>query len=379
MSFKFPYTNYQELNLDWMLKRVKELITKVEHDTTVVEEYENRLVIAENNAENALNSASLAEITANAANNTAGTALGTANTANQKADNNTNFITLLFSIIGNLSNLLTPHKDNLVNAINDAYNHGGGGGGAVDSVNGQTGIVVLTASDVGALPDSYTAPVESVNGKTGAVTLTASDVGALPDSYTAPVTSVNGNTGAVTVDELPPVTVADDGKILKVVSGDWSVEAGGGGAVDSVNGQTGTVVLTASDVGALPDSYTAPVTSVNQKTGNVTLYYTDRQAIAAYGWSYESSKHRWKFTNNLVTVSVNNPNNVCSYLDITKETIDAIKAFYTDCVGVGCEAKFLSTTLVLYYYIYTEMSGTGNRPIDSGITDYLKSIIILPY
>ena len=73
----------------------------------------------------------------------------------------------------------------------------------VDSVNGQTGTVVLTATDVGALPDSYTppgAPVDSVNGQTGTVVLTATDVGALPDSYTppaAPVDSVNGNTGAV--------------------------------------------------------------------------------------------------------------------------------------------------------------------------------------
>ncbi len=32
---------------------------------------------------------------------------------------------------------------------------GGFGGGAVDSVNGQTGDVTLAASDVGALPDSY--------------------------------------------------------------------------------------------------------------------------------------------------------------------------------------------------------------------------------
>jgi hypothetical protein len=51
----------------------------------------------------------------------------------------------------------------------------------VDSVNGKTGVVSLTASDVGALPSSYTppaAPVQSVNGKTGKVTLTASDVGA---------------------------------------------------------------------------------------------------------------------------------------------------------------------------------------------------------
>ena len=53
--------------------------------------------------------------------------------------------------------------------------HGGGGGGAVSSVNGKTGAVVLDASDVGAKPSSYTAPVSSVNGQTGAVQLTLGD------------------------------------------------------------------------------------------------------------------------------------------------------------------------------------------------------------
>lgn len=57
---------------------------------------------------------------------------------------------------------------------------------SVNSVNGKTGVVSLTASDVGALADTYTAPVTSVNTKTGAVTLTASDVGALSDSTTIP-------------------------------------------------------------------------------------------------------------------------------------------------------------------------------------------------
>lgn len=64
------------------------------------------------------------------------------------------------------------------------------GGGAVQSVNGQTGVVVLDASDVNAYPDNNpdgyvnaagaaaAAPVQSVNGNTGAVVLTASDVGA---------------------------------------------------------------------------------------------------------------------------------------------------------------------------------------------------------
>ena len=40
--------------------------------------------------------------------------------------------------------------------------HGGGGGGAVQSVNGKTGAVVLTASDVGALPSDT--PIPSLTG-----------------------------------------------------------------------------------------------------------------------------------------------------------------------------------------------------------------------
>ena len=48
--------------------------------------------------------------------------------------------------IGDLNNLTTEHKDNLVNAINDAAL--GGGSGSVDSVNGKTGAVVLTAEDI---------------------------------------------------------------------------------------------------------------------------------------------------------------------------------------------------------------------------------------
>lgn len=87
--------------------------------------------------------------------------------------------------------------------------------GAVKSVNSKTGEVVLTAADVGALPNTYTPPappVDSVNGKTGVVTLTHEDVGALPDSYTppaAPVQSVAGKTGAVAL-EVGDVTGLQD-------------------------------------------------------------------------------------------------------------------------------------------------------------------------
>jgi hypothetical protein len=69
-------------------------------------------------------------------------------------------------------------------------------------------------------------------------------------------------------------------------SGDITIQ--GGGAVDSVNGQTGTVVLTASDVGALSDSTVIP--TVNNATitftqggvtkGTITTNQSNNQTIA---------------------------------------------------------------------------------------------------
>ena len=120
---------------------------------------------------------------------------------------------------------------------------------AVTSVNGQTGAVNLTAADVSALPSSTVIP-----DSTSDLINDSGFVNAAGAAAAAPVQSVNGQTGAVIVS---------------------------GGAVDSVNGQTGTVVLSKSDVGlgnvdnaqqysaSNPPPY--PVTSVNGQTGAVTV------------------------------------------------------------------------------------------------------------
>ena len=65
-----------------------------------------------------------------------------------------------------------------------------GGGGAVTSVNGKTGTVVLDAQDVGALPASTVIPSKTSDLQNDSGFITASG---------APVQSVNGNTGAVTI------------------------------------------------------------------------------------------------------------------------------------------------------------------------------------
>ncbi|MFI6347247.1 hypothetical protein [Streptomyces sp. NPDC050560] len=83
----------------------------------------------------------------------------------------------------------------------------------------------------GAPGDEDPAPVTSVNGQTGTVELDADDVGAIPaEAAGAPegVAQLDED-GHVPTEQLPEI----------------------GGAVDSVNGKTGTVVLAAADVGAV--------------------------------------------------------------------------------------------------------------------------------
>ena len=100
----------------------------------------------------------------------------------------------------------------------------------VQSVNGKTGAVSLSASDVGAMPDSYTAPVSSVNGKTGAVNLNAADVGA----YAKP-------SGGIPASDLASAVQTSLGKA------DTALQSA---PVTSVNSQTGDVSITAASLGA---------------------------------------------------------------------------------------------------------------------------------
>lgn len=153
-------------------------------------------------------------------------------------------------------------------------------GGDVESVNGQTGVVVLTADDVGALesgdnvselvndagyitladvPDD--APVDSVNGQTGVVVLDADDIDdtstvhkfataaqlSLADTSVQPgdsISELTNDAGYITLAEVPAAPV------------------------DSVNGQTGTVVLTADDVGALEPGDN--ISDLNNDVGYIT-------------------------------------------------------------------------------------------------------------
>lgn len=171
---------------------------------------------------------------------------------------------------------------------------GGGGGGAVSSVNGKTGEVVLSAGDVGALPNTTSIPTKTSNITNDSGYITAADIptdvsafnndaGYITDSA-VPVKSVNGKTGAVqlSADDVGalPDTTSIPSKTSDLTNNSGYITAAGA-PVQSVNNKTGAVSLTATDIGldnvdnikqystSNPPPY--PVTSVNGKTGDVTV------------------------------------------------------------------------------------------------------------
>lgn len=147
-------------------------------------------------------------------------------------------------------------------------------GGAVESVNGQTGVVVLDADDVGALPDSYQAPVQSVNGQTGAVSLDLGVTAIRADNQQGG--GVTNNTGVVSligqgclvytiypgrVEIQANKTTIGLGNVANVLQ--YSASNPPPYPVRSVNSKTGAVSLTASDVGALPSNTAIPSAAVD--------------------------------------------------------------------------------------------------------------------
>lgn len=117
----------------------------------------------------------------------------------------------------------------------------------VTSVNNKTGAVTLNASDVGA--GTYSKPSGGIP-KTDLASAVQTSLGKADTALqSAPVSSVDGKTGTVTI--LP--SGGSQGQVLKKSSStdyavEWANESGGGGAVSSVNGQTGAVVLDAGDL-----------------------------------------------------------------------------------------------------------------------------------
>ena len=155
--------------------------------------------------------------------------------------------------LGNLNELTTEAKNNLVAAINEAVQTGSGCGSTVelDTTLTQSG----KAADAKAVGDALAGKQDSGN-------YVKSVNGTAPDeSGNVTVETGGGGSGIYVGDTAPSDTSA-----LWVDTSDNE-----GSTVDSVNGKTGTVVLTAEDVGAMPAGasvdYTLPVATAETLGG----------------------------------------------------------------------------------------------------------------
>ena len=152
----------------------------------------------------------------------------------------------------------------------------------VSSVNSKTRQIVLTAKDVGALPDTTKIPtktseldndsgfltkndanypVTKVNNKTGEVVLSAVDVGALPNTTKIPskTSELDNDSGFITQEAIPNIPV------------------------QSVNNKTGAVQLSASDVGAVDSSkITTTLTNSNEQIPT-SKAVADAMSASGYG------------------------------------------------------------------------------------------------
>lgn len=154
---------------------------------------------------------------------------------------------------------------------------GGSGGSGVDSVNGKTGNVVLNAADVGALPNTTIIP-----SKTSQLT---NDSGYITES-SAPVKSVDGKTGDVVTNAIKTtqqnLTDAQKSQArTNIGAGTSSFD----GNYSSLSGKPTIPSKTSqlnNDSGFIT-SESAPVKSVNSKTGDVVLSASDVGAVSKTG------------------------------------------------------------------------------------------------
>ena len=232
--------------------------------------------------------------------------------------------------VNNVQTALTSKQDTVVGGASTiTENNLTASRALVSNSSGKVAVSTVTSTELGYL-DGVTsnvqtqlnkklekAPVTSVNSKTGAVQLNASDVGALPDTTVIPtvnnatltirrnsidVGSFTANSANdVDIDINVPANKSDIGLGNVDNVKQYSASNPPPYPVTRVNGKTGAVSLTASDIGAATtsDINTAlnRTNAVNVSNSNYTTYMARGEALFSYentpsangtiAWQYE--------------------------------------------------------------------------------------------
>ncbi|MDD6936762.1 MAG: hypothetical protein PUI99_07545 [Clostridiales bacterium] len=142
-----------------------------------------------------------------------------------------------------------------------------------------------TASEVGALPSSYTPPVTSVNGMTGAVALSAQDVGARPDTWTPSASEVGADaagtaSGAVAAHNVSGAAHADLRALIDGLTSRMNALAD---SDDTTLDQLSEIVAYIKSNRTLIDAVTTGKVSVSDIVDNLTTNASGKVLSAAQG------------------------------------------------------------------------------------------------
>ena len=142
-----------------------------------------------------------------------------------------------------------------------------------------------TASEVGALPSSYTPPVTSVNGKTGEVALNAQDVRARPDTWTPSASDVGADaagtaSGAVAAHNTSGAAHADLRALIEGLTSRLNALAD---SDDTTLDQLSEIVAYIKSNKALIDAVTTGKVSVSDIVDNLTTNASGKVLSAAQG------------------------------------------------------------------------------------------------
>ena len=223
---KFPFTNYHELNLDWILKKVEALFIASEENARTIRTYDTRLTRAEQTATSAATAATSAQQLADAAAATAGDALSVAGTADAKADS---ALTAATSAASAASGALTVAQEARQIAGNAQSAAADAGALANDASNAAAAAQTTADTNAGNIATLQTT-VETISGK-------VSDIGNKADVI---ISSASGSIASF-------ADGADDMPIRSLVTNIEPVQAGSGDPsptnVRPITGRTGCSVV----------------------------------------------------------------------------------------------------------------------------------------
>lgn len=361
MAFKFPFTNYHELNLTWVLDQLKKLFEESAENVTVIKNYNGRLTAVETEmplvsetaqgaSQTAANAASLAQTaksTADTAQENAIQAQGLAGQARQEAqaaqnaaDAATQAAQQAQSVAQNFDGRITEAQNNAAealeasrsfenrvqaaittanNAAQTATNAQGiatradqNAASALDTLNSQRSELERIGAEQAALITE-----ETESGKTEIENLAQSVLDSIPSDYTALSNLVDKKAPVIINSASGAVASFNDGadnmKIQKLVVNIEPIQAGSGDPspdnIRPISGRTGAEIEQRGANLLNPDTLrqgdynnTSVTTRVSQNAGNRIVM----RAGVTYTVGYETTGsgafwlHRTDTNNNLI-------------------------------------------------------------------------------